>query len=216
MLVVGKTCRHLFDAATAFDEHLGRRIDHDVGNRRVLEQRFERPEPEQFIKDIFHQLAAFGQVERVVNFLEHFLDDIADVAADLVARHGFQRRQVDPLDQLLVHLHLEIGVEIGLARFGLGHRDRAQHWRARLGILAFGRRRAIAAADRRHRDGDRVATAAPGRPDHVAVAAILVTVVNVVMRWRISRSTRDLTLMPASVLPSSSAALTVGKSLAMV
>ncbi len=60
-----------------------------------LSKRLERPEAEQFVKNVGDQLPAFGLVEGMVLLGELLGDDIADFGFDLFARHVVERGQVD-------------------------------------------------------------------------------------------------------------------------
>ena len=54
-------------------------------------------------------------------------DDLADLAADLFARHGLERGQIDPLDKPLVQLDLQLGRLVEAARLGPAAGRRARH-----------------------------------------------------------------------------------------
>ena len=115
MAVILEPHRRRLQNPEALDEHLVMAIDQDVGNRRILEQGFERPEPEQFVEHVGDELLALGIVERVALFAELLDDDRADLILDLRARAGFERGQVDEVEQPLVKLDLELGVRLVLA-----------------------------------------------------------------------------------------------------
>ncbi len=117
--------RRRLEHAVALDEHAVVAVDQDVGDRRVLEQRLERPEAEQFVEHVVDQLLALGMVERVVLLGQLLEDDVADFVLDLLARHGFERGQVDEVEQALVQLDLEVGVQLVLGE-GAGIAGRYQ------------------------------------------------------------------------------------------
>ncbi len=58
---VGEAGLGFLDLAAPLDEDDRRGVDHDVGDRRVLEQRLQRPEPEQLVEDVLDQLLALGR-----------------------------------------------------------------------------------------------------------------------------------------------------------
>ncbi len=123
---------------------------------------------------------------------EHLLDQFADIAADLGARHGIERRQVDAVDQGLVKLDHQVGivpVMIAVGRF-------AQHPDGVAGQLGRG--------------GDDLLQCDPaGGPDHGTTLASS----SATSCWTtplISRTSRELLLMLPSTRPWSIAALTVG------
>ena len=99
MLFVLEPHRARLERAVALDEHLVVAVDQDVGDRGVLEQRLERPEAEQFVEHVADQLLALGMVERMLLLGQLFLDDVADLVLDLLARHGVERGQVDEIEQ---------------------------------------------------------------------------------------------------------------------
>ena len=99
-------------------------VDQDVGDRRILEQRLERPEAEQLVEHVADQLLALGMVERVVLLGQLFGDDVADFSLDLLARHLLERLQVDEVEQPLVKLDLELGMLVALGeRTGVADGD---------------------------------------------------------------------------------------------
>ena len=73
-----------FEHAVALDEHLIVAVDQDVGDRRILEQRLERPEAEQLVEHVADELLALGLVERLVLLRELLGDDVADFGLDLL------------------------------------------------------------------------------------------------------------------------------------
>ena len=115
-------------------------VDQDVGDRRVLEQRLERPEAEQLVEDVADQLLALGMVERVVLLGQLLGDDVADFGLDLLARHLVERLQVDEVEQPLVKLDLELGMLVALGeRAGVADRDQPMLLERAL-LLLFARR----------------------------------------------------------------------------
>ena len=103
--------RRRLQHAVSLDEHAVVPVDQDVGDRRVLEQGLDRPQAEQFVEHVVDQLLALGMVERVALLVEFLENDVADLFLDLLARHVFERRQVDEAEQALVKLDLQLGVQ---------------------------------------------------------------------------------------------------------
>ena len=78
MPLVLEADRAFLEHAITLDEHLVVSIDQNVGDRRVLEQRLQRPETEKLVQHVVHQLLALGVVQRVVLLGQFLGDDIAD------------------------------------------------------------------------------------------------------------------------------------------
>ncbi len=83
--------RRLLEHAVSLDEHAVMAVDQNVGDRRVFQQRLDRPKAQQFVEHVIDQLLALGMVERVPLLVEFLEDDVADFVRDLRARHFFQR-----------------------------------------------------------------------------------------------------------------------------
>src|SRR4030095_9959057 len=109
MLVVAEDDIGLLDAAFALDEDLRRLVDQDVGDRRVLEQRLERPEAEELSEDVADQRLALAESERnaLVLAVEEILDENADLGLGFRLRGPRQLIEVQPVEELLVNLALE-------------------------------------------------------------------------------------------------------------
>ena len=62
MLFVLEPYRRRFKDAVAFDEHAIMPVDEYIGDGRVLEQRLERSEAEQFVEDVVDELSPFAVI----------------------------------------------------------------------------------------------------------------------------------------------------------
>ena len=83
------------------------------------------PRPEEFVEHVADELLALGLVQRLVLLGKLLGDDVADFGLDLLARHLFERLQVDEVDQPLVKLDLELGMLVALReRAGIADCDK--------------------------------------------------------------------------------------------
>ena len=71
-----------------------RAVDEDVGDGRVLQQRFERAQPERLVEHLVDQPLALLAVEQVGAALAHFVGDAAHLLAQMILVHPGQHRQV--------------------------------------------------------------------------------------------------------------------------
>ena len=67
------------------------RVDQDVGDRIVLEQRLDRPKPQHLVGRVAGQLVEFARVQRHVRVADELAHDRSDLVEDLVLGRGFQR-----------------------------------------------------------------------------------------------------------------------------
>ena len=95
--------------AFALDVDLIVAVDEDVGDRRVAQERLERPETEQLVDDVGDQRFALEQAERrrLRLLLEHADDQAADFGLRVLAPHARQPLEVQPVQQVLVNLGLD-------------------------------------------------------------------------------------------------------------
>ena len=133
-LVLEPDVRWLEDAV-ALDEHLRISVDQDIGDRRVLQERLDRPQAQQLVEDVANERLALLVVERLVLLRQFLVDDIADFGLDLLARHLVECLQIDDVQQPLVKLDLEIGMRVPVGeRSRVADRDDAKFF----GRLDFG------------------------------------------------------------------------------
>ena len=90
VLVVLERGGHLLEHAAALHVHLLVGVHQDVVDRRVAQQRLERPEAEDLVEDVAEDLLALGHRERLVLLGEQLEEQRADVA--LGARPVHARR----------------------------------------------------------------------------------------------------------------------------
>ena len=76
MLVILKARLDPVQQPVSFDEHRLGAIDQNVGDRLILEQWFEWPEPEQLIQNFANQRLTLARIEHRLPFLENLMDEI--------------------------------------------------------------------------------------------------------------------------------------------
>ena len=59
-------------------------VHHDVADRRILQQRLQWTQSEDFIENFFDEALAFGDGHRKLLFLDYFLDNVTDLLAHAV------------------------------------------------------------------------------------------------------------------------------------
>ena len=94
----------------ALDEHVLVGVDQDVADRRIAQQRLERPEPEDFVDQLAEQDVALAQAERRSFFGEQLADQRADLAFGARAIGVRQRLEIQPVEQLAVDVRLQLDV----------------------------------------------------------------------------------------------------------
>ena len=98
-----------FQAAVPFEVDLVVTIDQDVGDLGVGEERFERPEAENFVEHVDDQRVALEQAQRDVLALpiEKIADETADLGLSIFALHSGQALEIQATEQFLVDAPLE-------------------------------------------------------------------------------------------------------------
>ena len=107
MLLVAELDLSDLELALALDVGLLGAVDHDVADRRVGEQLFERPEAEKFVDQNLLERELLAPVERDLQLGEHFGNDRPEFLGELVLverRRGFG---VDSFEQARKHLLLD-------------------------------------------------------------------------------------------------------------
>ena len=123
--VVLERRRHLGEDAGAFDVDVLVGVDEDVVDRRVAQQRLERPEAEDLVEDVAEDLLAFGDADRRVLLGHQLEDERADFAFGALPIHRGQRLEVQPVEQLAMDVALQLDV-LRARRMGrAGRRRRA-------------------------------------------------------------------------------------------
>ena len=77
--------RRALDATGALDVDQGGAVDHDLGDRRVVEERFERPEPHDRVGDVAHKRPKLGRRDHQILFAEQSRDGLANADSPLPA-----------------------------------------------------------------------------------------------------------------------------------
>src|SRR6516164_3589132 len=109
MLVVAKPYVGQLELAAALDIDLPWSVDHDVGDRVVLDQRFERPEPEHVGDQYFDELALLDEIQLDLALGQQILDPAAKLRFEHRARHLRGRGYI--------HVFEDEGLNLRLRRF---------------------------------------------------------------------------------------------------
>ena len=110
VLVVLERRGHPLEDAPSLDEHVLVGVDQDVVDRRVAEQRLERPEAEDVIEDFGEQGFALAQVDRRRLLGEQLAEERANLTLGARAIRLRQRFEVQPVEQLAVHVRAQLEV----------------------------------------------------------------------------------------------------------
>ena len=108
--VVLEDHRCFLEPAVPLDVDLIEPVHEDVRDVAILEQHLERAEAEELIEHVADQVLALEQAERrrVRLRLDHRVDQAADLGLGVAAADLVQSLQVEPVEQLLVDLGLEL------------------------------------------------------------------------------------------------------------
>ena len=94
---------HAFEDAGTLDEDVPMRVDQDVADARVAEQRLERPETEHVVQDLAEQRFTLGDVERRRFLRQQLAEQRADLRLGAGALGDRERFEVEPVEQLAVN-----------------------------------------------------------------------------------------------------------------
>ena len=97
-----------FQLAVAFDKNLLRAVDQNIVDGVVFQQRFKRAEAFDLVVQLLVQRMAFVAVQNDAAFLQEFGCDCADFVAQVLFRRGFQRGQVQTVQQGAVQFQLDL------------------------------------------------------------------------------------------------------------
>ena len=103
------------------------RIDENVADRRVAEQRLERSKPEHFVDDVGEEGFAIAHAERSALFGNQLEQQRADLAFGAGPIGGRQRLEIQPVEQLPVNVALELQIAGPRGGGGSGRCD-AHRW----------------------------------------------------------------------------------------
>ena len=137
VLVVLERRRQPFELAAALDVDVLVGVDQDVADRRVAQQRLERPEAEDLVDDVGEDRLALGHAERHALFGDQVEEQRADFRLGARALGRGERLEVQPVEQLPVDVGLQLEV-LRPRRFRPRRRPRASGGRS----LDDGQRRA--------------------------------------------------------------------------
>src|SRR5262245_2696426 len=114
--------------AATFDEDVLGAIDENVGDRRVAEQRFDRAETSDFPDDLFDDFFALRLAERSGLFPKELSDRESNLMNDFdFVLDLLERFQVEPLDQTVMKVDLELIDGTELIGLGTAHPARGIH-----------------------------------------------------------------------------------------
>ena len=119
--VVLEPHRGFRELSIALDENLVMAVDQDIGNAGLLEQCFERSQPQDFVQHFLDDLSLLGRGHGHALFVEQALHHAADFGAHPVFGDGRNVVRVQHTDQLAMDLRFQLEVAVGAAR---GHRWR--------------------------------------------------------------------------------------------
>ena len=122
MAIVLEIRRHLLEHAAALDEHVLVAIDQDVADRRVAQQRLERPEPEHVVQNLGEQRFALGEAERRLFLGEQLEQQRADLALGPGAIGLGERFEIQPVQQLAMNARPQLHVLVPRLADRLGRR----------------------------------------------------------------------------------------------
>src|SRR5581483_9709817 len=91
----------------ALDIHHVGRVDQNVIDRFVLEERFEWPQAEQLIQDIVDKLIDLTQRQKPFFLEEQLTDDAANFRAESLPRRLVQQAEVEKIEQAFMDLEAQ-------------------------------------------------------------------------------------------------------------
>ena len=106
--------RHVgeFELPVALDVHLLVRVDENVRDARIAQQRFERAEPEHLVVDVDRQLTSLDVVRRQLILVENARDQRRDFLPDLLLRQAGQALQLDSLEHGCMNLAAQLLISL--------------------------------------------------------------------------------------------------------
>ncbi len=105
MRLVLEMNRGFLELAEPLNEAFLVRVDQNVGDGRILEQRLDRAEANHLVHEVFDKCLQFALVERDFLGPNVFADIDAEFFDQLLARHPFQHSQIEFVDDFLVELY---------------------------------------------------------------------------------------------------------------
>ena len=96
------------ELAAPLDVDVLRRVDQDVGDRRVGEERLERPEAEQLVADFFDETLALVRRERRVFRQQQFFGEPRDFGVKLFGLEQPELRQIHAVDDRAMQARLDL------------------------------------------------------------------------------------------------------------
>src|SRR5205823_13642638 len=99
MLLVAELDLRDLELALALYIGLLRTVDHDVADRRICEQRFERAKAEKLVDQHLLERKLLAPIQRYLQLGEHFADDRAEFLGELVLAQRRRGLRIDTLEQ---------------------------------------------------------------------------------------------------------------------
>src|SRR5438874_2049585 len=103
-----------FEDAAPLDKHVLMRVDEDVADRRIAQQRLERAEAEHVVNQLAEQRVAFGHADWHAAFVQQIGDERPDLVFGARAIGLRQRFEIQPVEELPVDDRLEVKVLLPL------------------------------------------------------------------------------------------------------
>ena len=100
--LAAKPRRRRLDAPLALDPHLIRTVDHHLIDRRIAQQRLQRPEPERALGDPRHQLSTGVVVQQARLTVDERADALVQVALRCARASSLTQQAVAQRDRQLV------------------------------------------------------------------------------------------------------------------
>src|SRR5438067_3746991 len=110
MPVVLKVRGYPFEDAAALDEYMLVRVDQDVADGRIAQQRFQRPESKHIVEQLGEERFALGETDRHPLFAEQLAEERADFSFSARAIRLCERLEVQTREELAVHVGPELQV----------------------------------------------------------------------------------------------------------
>ena len=110
-----------FELAGALDVDAVEAVDENVGDGRILEQRLERAEAENFVENLARQALAFGKAERHGLAVDRIADEDKNFFAGGIAGGAAEFFEVEAIEDLAMQVGFDLLVVAALKGLEIGH-----------------------------------------------------------------------------------------------
>ncbi len=110
-----------FQFAGALDVDAVEAVDENVGDGRILEERFERAEAENFVENLARQLLALGKAERHGLAVDRTADEDKNFFARGIAGGAAEFFEVETVEDLAMQVRLDLLVVAAFKGLEIGH-----------------------------------------------------------------------------------------------